>query len=366
MASRSPAAPHDHLLGVIRLALALALLLQSFAALAEEATVDPSDLGEASVLSLGALEYRPGRGLRVGDSGFVLGGFANVKAEWAEESGGEFAVDAVDFFVIFDRFDRFRAVADLEVKDIFTADEETSGTQDIAFNVRRLFADFTIEDRLSVRAGTFLTPIGYWNLILAPPLTATTEAPLIIEEGFFEPTTTGVMLHGSTSLSRGRLDYSLFSQFLEPLEDDSDLEPPDLSVGVRLNYELLPGLSLGASYQSAEIGDCWSHLGGLHSQWQRDRVELLTEWYYQDGDALDSSQWGGYLQGTFEVVSPFYLVGRYEHFAPEEQPSVNSFTFGGLWRPLPFMAVKVEYRLADETFDDEDLDGFYASFSTFF
>jgi hypothetical protein len=328
---------------------------------------EPAELGEAPILAGGPLQYRPGRGLRIDPAGLTIGGFTNVKAETTEEQGGEFALDTLNFFVIYDHFTRFRAVAELQLRDIVDVSEETAGTQDFAFDVRRLFGDFTVSDELHVRTGTFLTPIGYWNLILAPPLTWTTEPPLIVEETFFQPTTTGAMLHGSTGAGRGQLGYSLFSQFLQPLEDDPDLDPPDHTAGGRLSYDTGPGWSVGISHQASETDGAWSHLGGSFLQWQHRRGEILGEIYLQDGDALSSVQWGTYLQGVLQIHGPFYLVGRYEHFdPPTPDPTLNLFTLGGVFKPFPFMALKVEYRFVDRNPDEDDPEGFFSSFTTFF
>lgn len=371
------------------------LMLSTFfppAALAQQGAENaPVELGESPILSVGPLAYHPGRGLRAGSTGLVVGGFINVKAEDTDEAGGEFSLDKLDFFFIFDRYARFRAVADLQLKDIFVADDEQVGTGDFAFDVRRLFGDFTASDQFRIRAGTFLTPVGYWNLILAPPLTWTTENPLIAEETFFQQTTTGVMLSGSVASHRGRFGYALFSQFLDPLEDDPDLMPPEHTAGARLTYDHGPKLSLGLSYQAAELGkdglngtsnngsdeedpeaeegdpEGWTHLVGAHFLSQYERGEVLGEVYFQDGEGLKSSQWGTYLQGVFEVYHPFYLVGRYEHFDPPSgEVALNVFTFGGVWKPFPFMAVKVEYRFADRNPDEDDPQGFFSSFTTFF
>jgi hypothetical protein len=357
---------------------------------------EPASVGEAAVLSLpspvGLLEYRPGRGLRVGSTGLSVGGFTNIKAERDVESGAEFAIDRLNFFLIFDRFTRFRTVAELQLKDIFAADEEGSGAQDFAFDVRRLFGDFTLTDELHIRAGTTLTPVGYWNLILAPPLTWTTEFPLIVEEGFFDPTSTGVMLHGSRGIFDGRLGYSLYTQFLEPIEEDPDIEPADHTAGLRLEYDIGAGRAFGTTYLASEEDGDWSHLGGLHFLWQARRFEILGELLYQDGDdlraddeepepgdeelliaddeagveRLSRKQWGTYLQGAFEVRHPFYLVGRYEYFDPRApDPAFNLLTFGAVYKPFPFMAFKLEYRLPDRGVD-ESPEGVFFSFTTLF
>jgi hypothetical protein len=349
----------------------LAVAAASFAGVATGAappSAESIELGEAPILTVGPVDYRPGRGLRIGDSGFTIGGFTNVKAEYVEDGGGEFSLDLLNVFLIFDRLPRFRAVAELQLKDIFTATDDAAGAQDFAFDVRRLFGDFTVADTLHLRAGTFLTPVGYWNLILAPPLTWTTEAPLIVEETFFQQTTTGAMAYGGADVPGGRLGYAAFTQFLDPLEDDPDLEPPHLTAGGRLTYEAVSNWTVGATYQAAEPSEAsgWTHLGALHSLWEPDRGQLLGECYVEDGNALPGLQWGGYLQGVYEIRHPFFAVGRYEYYAPPTpHPPLNLFTVGGVWKPLPFMAVKAEYRFVDRRTDDP-LAGFYASFTSFF
>ena len=349
------------------LALSIALVLAlPLVTRGDDASPVPAELGEEPVASVGPFRYRPGRGLRIGETGLVIGGFTNIKAEHTDESGGEFTIDRLNFFLIFDYFTRFRVVADLQMKDIFAADNEHTGTHDFAFDVRRLFGDYTLYDELRLRAGTFLTPVGYWNLILAPPLTWTTEAPLIVEENFFEQTTTGVMLHGSAGIGPGQLGYNAFTQFLDPLEDDPELVPPDHTAGLQITYDTLPAWSVGVSYQAADTKGALSHLGGAHARVQSERIEILAEALIQDGDDLEELQWGAYLQGVLEVYRPFYAVSRFEHFEPPEGKVVNVYTIGGVWKPYPFMALKVEYRLSDHRFDDENLNGFFASFTTLF
>jgi len=351
--------------GAIALLACLLVSAASFRAAAEDAS-SPSELGEETVFSVGPLQYRPGRGLKVGSTGLVIGGFTNIKAERSEATGGEFSVDALNIFLIYDHSPRFRAVAELQMRDLFVADEDGASVRDFAFDVRRLFGDFRLSDQLQLRAGTFLTPVGYWNEILAPPLTWTTEAPLIAEETFFQQTTTGLMLHGSTPVAQGRLGYSLFSQFLKPLEDDPDLDPPAHTAGARLEYGVGPSWSIGATYQAAQNHGLWSHLGSLHALWQFQRGEILGEFIYQDGEELSSSQWGTYLQGVLTVREPFYVVGRYEHFEqPSPDPPLNLWVLGVVCKPFPFMALKVEYRLADRNPEDDPA-GLFASFTTFF
>jgi hypothetical protein len=174
------------------------------------------------------------------------------------------------------------------------------------------------------------------------------------------------MLHGSTGIGPGWLGYSVFTQFLDPLEDDPELEPPDHTAGLQITYETVPALSVGLSYQAAETKNQWAHLGGVYGHLQSQRTEILAEALFQDGDDLEEFQWGAYVQGVLEIYRPFYAVSRFEHFDAPEGQAVSVYTIGGVWKPYPFMALKVEYRIADHRFDDEDLDGVFASFTTLF
>jgi hypothetical protein len=348
---------------LLLLGLALLLAVRRPCPAQDESSTAPVEVGEAPIFSAGPFEYRPGRGLRL-DSIGVIGGFTNVKLE-STDDGDEFSLDTLNVFLIFDHFTRFRAVAELEFKDIFVANSETVGGRDFAFDVRRLFGDFTIADELRLRVGTFITPVGYWNLILAPPLTWTTEAPVIVEKNFFQPTTTGVMLYGSTGAGVGQLGYSVFSQLIQPLQNDPDLTPPDYTASARLTYDIAPVWSAGATFQAAERDAQWSYLGALDLLWEHRRGQILTECYAQGGDALTSTQWGAYVQGVYNVWGPFYLVGRYEHYdQPSPNPTLNILTGGAVWKPFPFMAVKTDYRYVDRT--SEDPSGFFLSFTSFF
>ena len=77
-------------------------------------------------------------------------------------------------------------------------------------------------------------------------------------------------------------------------------------------------------------------------------------------------QWGTYVQGVLQVHGPFYLVGRYEYFnPPSPELTLNLFTLGAVFKPFPFVALKVEYRFCDRNPDDNP-QGFFSSFTTFF
>ena len=115
----------------------------------------------------------------------------------------------------------------------------------------------------------------------------------------------------------------------------------------RLTYEPGPGWSGGATYQGAETrraGRTWAVSICLAAAARRGPERV----YVQDGDDLARTPMGDVPPGRAASVRPLYLVGRYEHADLDEEPPVNVFTVGGVWKPFPFMALKVEYRFADQ------------------
>ncbi len=309
--------------------------------------------------------YRPGRGLRLGSTGATVGGFTNVKIETTNETV-EFAVDGVNVFLIYEVNSWLHAVGELQVKDVFTADEISSGSQNLAVDARRLFAEVALPSGPRIRAGTFLTPVGYWNLILAPPLTWTTEAPLVIEESLFQATTSGLMAKGAVPALGETLGYAIFTQFFAPLENDPELVPADYTAGLQLEYGSEANWKVGGTYELTKLGTRWSQLSGLHFFWRGERGEALCELLYEEGREGRTSQWGGYAQGVVDVGRRFHLVGRYEHFDPaSDDPPVDLFTLGGVFKPFSFVVVKMEYRIVSDVASSTS-EGFFSSFSTLF
>ena len=74
---------------VLALALGLLLPLGALGDAEQAAPASAVELGESPILSAGPLQYRPGRGLRIGSTGAVIGGFTNLKGEYTKDSGGE-------------------------------------------------------------------------------------------------------------------------------------------------------------------------------------------------------------------------------------------------------------------------------------
>jgi hypothetical protein len=327
--------------------------------------------GEASAVSPapqrpGFLDYAPGRGARLGDTGLALGGYANANLVRDEGHRAHLNVDDVSLFVTWDPASRVHLFSELEFEDLVDFDDH--GHHDTAgwdFVPERLYGDFTLLDGIGLRVGKFLTPVGRWNVIHAQPLVWTTSRPLATELPF-DPHTTGAMLFGSLYPRAGTVSYALYGQFTGQFEERPQAQLADRSGGARVEYEAPGGWAAGGSYLAFTRDGLWQHLTGLDGVWRHGPVELMGEVVHEDVDHGPGSQWGLYLQSVGEVATGLFLVGRYEHYDQRSPaPEVNLVIPGVAWKPRPYLVLKAEYLIADHR-AEESPPGFKCSVAVLF
>lgn len=349
------------------LLLALLLGLRTVAVCAE-----PSGASEAEALaadtSIGRIEYRPGRGLRLGDTRVTIGGFTTAEADRLQGGEASGKLEGPHFFLSFDPLPSVHLFSELEMGDLVTwATDQEGARSHLGFGVARAYGDFSASDALNLRFGKFLTPIGLWSPVPAEPFVWTTSEPLIVENVFAD-SVTGAMASGRTFAASGAFSYSLYGSFLDPLDPDPGEEPPRYAAGTYLEWASLEGWLLGASYYAsqAESGP-WHNLGGIDGLWlPNERVELSAEAVFGEGTRSNGALWGLYAQAVVETVDTLYAVGRYEHFDPPGGGhSINLFDVGLTWIPVYYLRLKADYSFADHR-DELAEPGFRASLSLLF
>lgn len=317
---------------------------------------------------LGRLSYQAGRGLRVGKTGLVVGGFTTAEVERLEGGDSRGGVEELSFLVSFKPIPFVHLFTELGLGPLVELERDRKGVHsDPKFEVDRLYLDLEARDALNLRFGKFLTPIGRWNLAPIEPLVWTTSEPVIVDE-VFDETMTGAMLHGLVFPLAGALSYSLYGTFLDPLDADPDAPPAKRSAGAHLDWASLRGWSVGASYWASQRRNGeWNHLGGADLLWQpHARVEVSGETVFGEGSREDGALWGLYAQTVVEMVRTLYLVGRYERFDPPGvKRAVNLFDLGLVWEPVPYLRLKADYLIADH-FDELAEPGFRMSLSLLF
>ncbi|MGH8576166.1 MAG: hypothetical protein ACREXX_12495 [Gammaproteobacteria bacterium] len=318
--------------------------------------------------ALGRIDYHAGRGLRLGNTGLTIGGFAIVNAERLEggESRGE--LEGPTFLFSFEPVPFLRGFAELETTELAHVRSGQSGIRSTpGVDVERLYGEAGLNDALNLRLGKFQTPIGRWNVAPAEPFVWTTSEPLIIED-VFDDKTTGAMLRGSFFPRDGALSYSLYGAFFDPIDPDAEAPPAKHSAGAYLEWASLGGWSVGASYFASETTTGkWHHLGGADLLWHpTDRVELTVEGIFGEAPRENGMLTGFYAQAVVETLPTLYAVGRYEHFEPAgDDPAIDLLDVGFAWVPFYWLRLKADYRFADHL-DERSAPGLRASFSILF
>jgi hypothetical protein len=301
----------------------------------------------AGAYSLGDLDYTPGHGLRVGQTGLTLGGYGSL--DFTRNDGGpaELTLEALSLFVSWDPIERLHLFSEIEGEDLLTVDDYGhGGVTEGDFVVERLYGDFAATDWLNFRVGKFLTPIGRWNVIHAQPLVWTTSRPLVTIRPF-DPNTTGAMVFGNVFPDDAVATYQLYGQFTDQFAPEPTPQRASRGVGGRIDWSAMWGWSIGGSYEAFQHDGDWRQLSGVDALWVHGRVELMGEFAYvvaQHG----SNDWGLYLQAAIETIPHVYVVTRYEYFDPKApEPAVNLGVAGLAWKPWDPLILKVEYLFAD-------------------
>src|SRR5262249_35159055 len=248
----------------------VALLLVVGAAFAEEARAPELPQPEErpvliSPTAIGDLEYRPGRGLRIGDTGFTIGGFTTVGVSRLEGDQGRIGLDDLDLFVFFDPTPYLHFFSDTSFEHILDLDDTGGGgtTQAAAAlpqagaRTDGWYAALTLGAGANFGWGKLRPPGGRGTGGPAEPLTWTTSRPLVTMRPFDEHTA-GAAFWGSVFPENALLSYKVYGQFFDPLTSTTSISQADKSVGARLDFSALEGWSIGGSYFAFTRHDEWN------------------------------------------------------------------------------------------------------------
>lgn len=314
--------------------------------------------------------YQLGRGYPLGDSGFRLGGYANVEVMGAGKRPWQFQANDLSLFVSWDKNSWLRFFSEFGLADVLTAGEnQPLSTRRTHFESERFYFDGLLNDKLTVRVGKFLTPIGQWNVLHAAPLVWTTYRP-IATDNLFSTHVSGLMLHGTLPLANRQLEYAVYGDVTEILDPHLSDNPFKDAFGGHLRYQWNDYLQFGLSFTNFLLQNNQSDrysLAGFDVLWQYKKYEIRSEIVYrsQGNYANDKSLWQGYLQGVSPLNRHWFLVGRYEAFQQALDKTGQVGVMGLAYRPSPPIVWKLEYRIGAHN-DSLAPDGLAASFAVLF
>lgn len=227
------------------------------------------------------------------------------------------------------------------IKALFELNFEYDRNGVIGEDVERAQISYTFSDALTVWAGRFHTPFGYWNTAYhhGAQLETSVDRPLFLdfedEDGIMPVHTVGLWGTGAFRLGDGQVTYDVYVgngdriangelDFNAELDDNGNRE-----LGFRLAYRFGDegsGLLLGVDGLSQDVNAA-PDIGGSHlidmkflggyAVYDANNWELMAEYYRflnRDASNADESHrsWAGYLQVGYILGGRFTPYARYE------------------------------------------------------
>jgi hypothetical protein len=269
-------------------------------------------------------DYQPGQGFHIPDTGLTVGGY--LTGEYAEHESPAVTASNSSLLLWWENDSRLKLFAEVDFEEGLNRQGSYDSHTGDFLSLERLYADYALNESLTVRLGKFLTPIGRWNQIHADPLVWTTSRPLVTEAAF--PTNaTGIELLGTSSMFGVAYDYQVYAAQGNDLDPSPNIDPFRHAVGARLNVTASDALQLGASLASFQQRSNVAqnrNLVGVDLLWQQRGYEVMSEALYRLSEHTPSgNDKGFYIQGVAPLVDRLFGVYRFEVFhAAGEEPGL--------------------------------------------
>lgn len=259
------------------------------------------------------------------DEGLSIGGYGEAFYRVSDETADDTADFLRNVLYVGYRFsDRILFNSEIEIEH---ADE---------IYVEFAYLDFLFDEAFNVRAGLMLTPLGFVNEVHEPMFYFGNLRPPV--ETQIIPSTTrenGVGIYGRLA---GQLDYRLYVQNSFDGQDisasnlrglrqkGSKAKSEDLAVTGRLDWNPLPGLTLGGSFWSGDMGqenlfngekvDFPMNLYDVRAQYRYGGAwlrALYTHASFEDtlavsletGEAIPEEMSGWYVEAGYDIFTLF-------------------------------------------------------------
>jgi hypothetical protein len=309
-----------------------------------------------------ASAYELGQGYALPWLDLTAGGYVSLQGSNLKNEQSKAALQDLSLFLHSDPTPDWHFFTEIELSNalVLTRDGFTATDADLDFE--RLYVDYNVSPRQTLRLGKFLTPVGRWNQIHADPLVWTVSRPLTTAAPFAR-NASGIQLYGSWPAGMSAIDYQIYlddSAQLDPTEGheltymDVDISPNPISSfehggGVRLQYRTTDdafqaGLS-AARYRLKDLPR-FKDMVGLDVFYTKNDIEVSGETVYrQDEGAGGNTEWGGFAQLVVPMGKGFYAIAYHERYKAQLFSDVlNTTSVGITYRPEPPLSIKLERR----------------------
>lgn len=316
--------------------------------------------------------------------GFADVGYGSSGRSTTDTRHSGFALGNLDFYLTPEFGDRVKSLIELTFE--FNQFDGTLGT-----DIERMQIGYTLSDAMTIWAGRFHTPYGYWNTAFhhGAQIQTTVMRPRMIafeDSGGFMPShTVGLWLTGQNKMGDGKVEYDAYfgngQRDLNGVLDFNAVKDDNGNkiVGGSLRYKFggsAEGLVLGTHAFSERvnayadgnfINSAKVNVWGLYGFYDADDWEIISE-YYRFNNTNESGVNSG---SSHKSTAGFLQVGKningYTPYFRYEKADLDQsdYYFGtlnsgrsyqreviGLRYDLsPKAAVKVEFNRTDETRD---------------
>lgn len=222
------------------------------------------------------------------------------------------------------------------------------------FYVERLYNDAKITNKLNIRFGKMLAPLGDWNQTHAGPLVATVNRPFSTFINFSE-FISGVSLGYQTEVNWLPNIIVYYQPWRELLPKSIEQRPTRYKnvSGFNLQYgdEFTGQIALSVQHADLTTRNERQTLFSIDGVYDFDYLKLSLQLSYATiyGNELTrqrNHEWGGYIQVLAPIVDRWFVVGRSEVFMQRDEKNAHyNAIFGINYRPHSSIAWKLEYAL---------------------
>lgn len=221
-------------------------------------------------------------------------------------------------------------------------------------SIERVYLEYEVNEWLTVRAGSFLTPYGIWNVDHGSPTIIPVTRPYIIGESLFPHQQTGLEAYGAHAIGDYQLRYhATFTNGRGRFQAVRDLDE-NKALGARIELETpwLDGVHIGISGYRGRYTDRPADFIVIDASGTPVNTTPA-------GVRYDELSWGAdvlVLHGPLQLQAE--LVGNGRHYLPgaREQTrggyasdgryygayALAGYRFDHLWQVMPFGVVEID------------------------
>lgn len=313
--------------------------------------------------------------------GLSIGGYGEAKyTSYVDDEGSKADTADMTRFILYTGYkftDSILLNTEIEFEHAKTSD---GADGEVAVEFAAL--DFLLDEKINLRAGLVLVPMGITNEQHEPTLFHGNDRPLV-ERQVIPATWREMGLGAFGKISEG-LDYKLFlvngldaesfgaKGIRDGRQNGSKTRADDWAVVARLDYEPVLGVNLGAGtylgnsgqgrLYSGKEADVFTQIYEAHGQFKKNGLELkalgslvkindtellggvperISGWYTEA--AYDVAPL--VKRGTTQYLAPFVRVEGIDYAGSNED--VNLFVAGLSYKPIPNVVIKADYRNFD-------------------